>query len=78
MDSQLLTDWIGEQARLKKLSASYRGILFPGKDLTCKGKVTKKYLEGLDHCIECEVWVEDFEGKTTTPGTATVVLPSQV
>jgi hypothetical protein len=49
----------------------------PGDTLTCKGKVVKKYVEGDEHCVECEVWVENSKGERTTPGTAVVVLPSR-
>ena len=49
----------------------------PGVTHFCKGKVTKKYVEGEEHFVECDIWVEDNKGKLTTPGTATAVLPSK-
>ena len=74
---QLITDWIGEYGTLRKLSVQYRGMDIPGDVLTCKGRVTKKYVkEGL-HYVECEVWLENSKGEKTTPGSATVVLPSR-
>ncbi len=75
--TQLLTDWIGEQGIVKKFSCQYRGMDFPGEDITCKGKVIRKYIENGEHCVECEIWAENPEGERTTPGTATVVLPSR-
>ncbi len=74
---QLITDWIGEEGRLTKLSCSYRGMDLPGEDLLCKGKVTKKYVKDGEHYIECEVWTQNPKGERTTPGTATIVLPSR-
>ena len=74
---QLMTDWIGEGGTLRKLSCQYRGMDQPGKPLYCKGKVTRKYVEEARHLVECEIWVEDSEGKITTPGRATVELPSR-
>ena len=74
---QLVTDWMGDEGILKKLSCNYRGMLFPGEDAICKGKVTNKYVNGSEHCVECEIWVENPRGEQATPGTAVVVLPSK-
>ena len=83
---QLMTDWIGEQGVLKRLFCQYRGMDYPRKMKTmeephdgetwwCKGKVSKKYEEGGEHLVECEIWVENGEGEKTTPGRALVALP---
>ena len=85
---QLMTDWIGEQGELKKLSCRYRGVDYPRKMETidepyegetwwCKGKVTKKYVQDNQHFVECDIWVENGKGEKTTPGTALVILPSR-
>ncbi len=71
---QMMTDWIGERGTLRRLSASYRGMDFPGEELICKGKVTKKYVEDDERRIECDVWTENPKGERTTQGTAVVVL----
>lgn len=73
----LMTDWIGEKGSLRKLTCNYRGMDFPGQELLCKGKVTKKYIKDGEHFVECEVWTENPKGEKTTPGTAVVVLPSR-
>ena len=86
--AQLITDWIGEQGTLKKFSCQFRGMDYPrpmktivepqeGETWWCKGKVTSKYIEGAEHWIECEIWVENGKGERTTPGSAIVVLPSR-
>ena len=72
---QLLGDWIGEGGTVKKYDCSYRGMDVPGDTLTCKGTVTKKYVEGEEHCVECDIWLENSKGEKTTPGKAVVVLP---
>ena len=83
---QLVTDWIGEQGELRKLSCRYRGMDYPRKMKTmeepqegetwwCKGKVTKKYVEGGEHLVECEIWLENGKGEKTTTGAAVVTLP---
>ena len=74
---QLLSDWIGESGMIKKYGCSHRGMDVPGDTITCKGKLVKKYVEGDEHCIECEIWVENSKGEKTAPGSAVVVLPSK-
>ena len=39
---QLMTDWIGEQGRLARLSVQYRGMDVPGTPIFAKGVVTRK------------------------------------
>jgi hypothetical protein len=84
--SQLMTDWIGEQGALRKLSCRYQGVDYPRKMKTitepcdgetwwCKGRVAKKYEETGDHLVECEIWVENGTGDRTTVGASVVTLP---
>ncbi len=81
--SNMVNNWVGKGGRLKRLSAQYRGLDFPGKALSieptliCKGNVTKKYTQSGEHYVECRVWVENRAGQITTPGSATVVLPAR-
>ena len=75
---QLITDWIGERGTLVKLGGSYRGVLFPGEDIVCRGTVTKKYIEDDKHYVEARIWAENPKGEKTTPGSAVVVLPSRI
>ena len=85
---QLVTDWIRAEGFLKKFSCRFRAIDYPrlmktwsepqeGETWWCKGKVTKKYIEDGEHCVDCNIWVENGKGEVTTPGSATVVLPSK-
>ena len=74
---QLITDWMGEEGILKKLSCQYRGMDEPGSSLHCKGIVAKKYVEDGENLIDCEIWLENEKGEKTTPGKATVALPSR-
>jgi hypothetical protein len=84
---QLMTDWVGDDGKLRKFTCQYRMIDFPrrmkslsepqdGETWWCKGKVTKKYVEDGEHYADCDIWVENGEGQVTTPGRATVILPS--
>lgn len=85
---QLVTEWIGENGSLRKLSCQFRGMDYPrpmksltepeeGETLLCKGRVVSKYVKGEEHLVDCEVWVENGKGEKTTPGKATVVLPAR-
>jgi acyl dehydratase len=74
---QLLSDWVGDKGRIKKYTASYRGMDVPGDTITGKGKVTRKYVEGKDHIVEADIWLENGKGEKTTPGTAIVVFPAK-
>ena len=74
---QLMTDWIGIDGSLKKLSCQYRGMDVPGDSVTGKGKVIKKYEDNGEHLVDCDIWLENGKGEKTTPGTATVALPSR-
>ena len=74
---QLMTDWIGLRGKLKKLRSEYRRPNFPNEMHTCKGRVTRKYVQDGDHLVDCEIWIEKGDGTVSTPGTATVGLPSR-
>lgn len=85
---QLMTDWIGDGGWMKRFSCQYRAMDIPramrsmvdpqdGETWMCKGKVTKKYVEDGEHCVDCDIWIENGKGETTTPGKATVTLPSR-
>ncbi len=72
---QLVHDWAGNQARIKKYGCSYRGMDYPTEDILCKGVVTRKYEANGEKLVDLEVWTENPKGQKTTPGTATVRLP---
>ena len=85
---QLMTDWIGEAGTLRKFNCLYRAPDYPramrtmtepeeGETWWCKGKVAKKYLQDGEHYIDCNIWIENGKAEVTTPGRATVILPSQ-
>jgi acyl dehydratase len=73
--AQMLTNWMGLEGVLKKVNCSFRGIDFFNADLICEGKVTDKYVDGDDHCVQCEVWIDNAKGERTTIGGGVVALP---
>ncbi|MBI2907287.1 MAG: dehydratase [Chloroflexi bacterium] len=75
--AQLITDWTGTEGTLKKLSCSYRSMDFPGDTLTCRGKVSNKYVKDGQNIVEYDIWLENGKGERTTIGSATVELPAR-
>lgn len=71
---RMVTDWLGERGTLRRIGVSYRTMDFPGDTLTCRGKVTNKYVKDGENYIELEIWTENQRGEKTTPGTAVVTL----
>ena len=71
----LVTGWMGTEGSLRKLSCQYRGMDIPGRPVTARGVVTSKYEDDGEYLVDCEVWLENGEGQSTTPGRATVTLP---
>ncbi|MSQ17379.1 MAG: dehydratase, partial [Dehalococcoidia bacterium] len=65
---QLMTDWMGPQGVLKRLSCQYRGMDQPGRPITAKGTVTRKYRQDGQHLVDCDIWLENAQGEKTTPG----------
>jgi acyl dehydratase len=80
--SQLVTDWIGPNGRLKKFACQTLNPACDGESLTMQGKVTKKYVKDGENYVECEIWGGTTQdGKVAEVvnvlGSATVTLPSK-
>ena len=73
----LMTNWMGDHGFLKRLYVEVRRFNIIGDTTWCKGRVTKKYTEGDQHLVDCEIWAIDQRGDITAPGWATVILPSK-
>jgi acyl dehydratase len=72
----VLTNWMGDAGRLVTLSIEYRRFNLFG-DLQCGGgRVLSKRVEGRRHLVDLEVWLKNQDGQVTTPGQATIELPS--
>jgi len=63
---QVVSDWLGHQGRIVKLSCQYRGMDFPDREMVCGGKGRR--------LVQLELWTKNDEGKVTTPGEAVVAL----
>jgi hypothetical protein len=49
----------------------------PGQDITCRGVVTGKRQEDGKNMVDLDIWTEKLNGEKTSPGRATVILPSR-
>ena len=74
---QLVTDWAGPLGMVKQLTCQYRGMDVPGEPITARGTVSRVYRENGENLVECQIWLENAKGENTTPGSATVALPSR-
>lgn len=74
--THLLTNWMGDDAWLWKLGCQVRGFNFLGDTHWCTGEITRKYKIDDSHLVDIEVRATNQRGEVTTPGTATVILPS--
>jgi hydroxyacyl-ACP dehydratase HTD2-like protein with hotdog domain len=68
--AQMLFDWVGENGRIKRLEWSNRGPAVPGDMVTCHGRIVRKYVDGGEHLVEIEVWIENQRGENIVPGKA--------
>ena len=73
----LLTNWMGDDAFLKRLRVECRRFNVYGDTQWCKGKVVRKYLSNEAPLVDLEIWAENQRGEVTAPGYATVMLPSR-
>lgn len=73
----LITNWMGDDAWLWRLKVQARGFNFVGDTTICSGEVIEKRVDGAQHLVELKIQCTNQRGETTSPGTATVVLPSR-
>ena len=74
----LCTDWMGDDAWLWKLDCEFRAFNFVGDTQWLRGTVTRVYLAaGARPAVDVELECVNQRGVTTTPGHATILLPSR-
>lgn len=73
----LVTNWMGDAAFLKRVRSEMRRFNTMGDCTWCKGKVIRKYVKDGYALVDLEIWGENQRGELTTPGMATVALPSR-
>jgi acyl dehydratase len=74
----LCTDWMGDDAWLWKLDCEFRLFNYVGDTQWLRGTVTRRYLaEGDRPAVDVELRADNQRGELTTPGRATILLPSR-
>lgn len=73
----LITNWMSDYGFLKALNGRIKEFVRFGDTNWCRGKISRKYVEGEELLIELELNAENQRGEITTTGTAIVVLPSK-
>jgi len=74
----LCTDWMGDDGWLWKLDCEFRRFNYVGDTQWLRGTVTRKYLaEGERPAVDVELSAVNQRGEETTPGHATILLPSR-
>jgi acyl dehydratase len=77
--AEAVVNWAGSPQRLRRLSASYRGVDMPARDwahrsFTVRGTVTRVWEENGEKLVEVSLEGVDQTGAVTTPGKAVVAL----
>ncbi len=73
----LCTDWMGDDAWLWKLDCEFRQFNYVGDTQWLRGTVARTYLADGDRpAVDIELTVTNQRGAETTPGHATILLPS--
>lgn len=74
----LITNWMGNDAWLKRSYAEYRKFVYLSDVVRLKGKITKKYVDSEgDYCVDIERHAVNQRGEDVMPGYAIVALPSK-
>ncbi|CAN5718688.1 MaoC family dehydratase N-terminal domain-containing protein [soil metagenome] len=73
----LVTNWMGDAGFLKRVRTEMRRFNIVGDTTWCKGKVVRKYVKDGFALVDIELGAENQRGEVTTPGIATVALPSR-
>jgi acyl dehydratase len=74
----LCTDWMGDDAWLWKLDCEFRKFNYVGDTQWLRGRVTRKFLATGDRpAVELDLEARNQRDEVTTPGHATVLLPSR-
>ena len=73
----MVTNWMGDAAFLKRVRTEMRRFNTMGDSTWCKGRVSRKYEKGGYSLVDIEIRGENQRGEVTTPGLATVMMPSR-
>ena len=74
----LITNWMGDDAWLKKNYAEYRHFVYLSDAIWLSGEVVRKYVDSDgDYCVDIKTKAMNQRGEDAIPGFSTVALPSR-
>lgn len=68
---QLVTDW-ARGGQVRRASARFTRMLWPGDTLVCKGRVSDRWGEAGKYFVELDVWAENQKGELVVRGSVTL------
>ena len=74
--NQMVTDWLGDRSRLKRLQGRFAGMVLPGDEITCTGIVASKVEQARRVMINLVVTNQRGE-KVLNKGVAEAEFPAQ-
>jgi acyl dehydratase len=74
--SHYVSDWLGID-NIRAYNVQFKSPLFPEKKITFKGSVARKYKEGDENLVDCDLEVVTNDGETVIKGSCTAALPSR-
>jgi hypothetical protein len=72
-----LTDWMGDDGWLYRMRCEHRKFNYIGDTTWVTGEIVAKRQEDGRCLVDLELRCTNQRGEVTTPGTATVILPSR-
>jgi hydroxyacyl-ACP dehydratase HTD2-like protein with hotdog domain len=72
--ARLITNWIGENAELRRLAWKVTRSALPGKDIICRGRIKERIDSEDEKYLICEVTASNVNDELIASGDATVVF----
>lgn len=75
--AQIVQDWAGPGARLRRLSFRNKVMTHPGDTITVRGLVVDKTEEAGERLVTCDLWIDNQRGEQVVrPAQAVVAFPA--
>jgi len=75
--SNVVTNWMGDDAFLRRLRVEMRAFCYVGDTVWLTARVVDKRVDGDDHAVDLELEAINQRDEQIARGTATVLLPSE-
>lgn len=73
--ARLLTDWMGHDGLVTRLSWKVLGSALPGSDMHCNGAITDAQLDGDARLLSCDLQITDAAHRLISQASAVLRLP---